>query len=250
MKLSIVLATLNRAPMLQKALASVNVSAGALLSETEIIVVDGGSTDRTELLLRGMPGVNAIYQGEALGCVPAFNAGFQAARGEYVAAFNDDAEYLGNTLELACQYLDSHPQCGQAAIPYREGNEAPHTQIMRLGSRKAGVRVLYANFSVTRRVLGEQVGWWGDYLTHYAGDCELSANIWMAGYSVDELPGCEILHHAAQDGTRRENDRGGSREFYQKWARANVAKLAHRLNPNMTTAGRVMWAMASRTAGT
>lgn len=222
MKLSIVLGTLNRLSYLIDAIGSLPVAAGSLWYDTETIVVDGGSTDLTLEWLRRHTAIKTIEQGEALGAVAAFNAGFAAARGEYVAAFNDDAVYLNNALELACHYLDTNPTCGQVAIPYREPGGELHTQEMWLGRHR--IKVLYANFSVTRRWLGEQVGWWGDYV-QYAGDNELSANIWLQGYSVDELPDGEIMHLAAQDSTRRPNDKGGSRRFYEKWQHVDVARL-------------------------
>ncbi len=230
-KLTVVLGTLNRLSYLRNALASIGPSAAGLWSETEVIIVDGGSTDGTLEFLRQCEDVRLIEQGAALGAVAAFNAGFRAAQSEYVAAFNDDAEYFGNTLELACSYLDSHPKCGQVAIPYRDpDNSIPFVQYVWLGRQRGKVRARYANFGVTRRALGDQVGWWGDY-EHYAGDCELSANVWMAGYDVDELPGGEITHYSVVDSTRRDNIPSGSRAFYEKWDTMDVSALAARLNP-------------------
>jgi GT2 family glycosyltransferase len=79
---------------------------------------------------------------------------------------------------------------------------------------------LYANFGVTRRELGQQVGWWGRHSHHYGGDTELSLRIWRLGYSVLPLtyqPNCFIRHYRAQDQTRIEND-GEGRKLGRRWA--------------------------------
>lgn len=200
-KLSVVLGTLNRLPYLQKCVASITQSCGDI--DKEIIVVDGGSTDGTLRWLREHKSeIITIEQGAAYGAVYAYNAGFYAAEGDYVAALNDDCEVKGNTLEMACQYLDEHEHCGQVAIPWHDKGDRD-IQVQHVGLGKQMLDVIYANFGVTRRWLGDRVGWWGNYLEHYGGDCELSFMIWHAGYTVDELKGGEIIHARVQDNTRR-----------------------------------------------
>lgn len=234
MKLSIVFGTLNRLSYLPRAIDTAHSSAGYLAHE--VVVVDAGSTDGSLEYLIGRSDIRLLTIPDAPGMIKTFNLGFKAAAGEYVAAFNDDAQYLGDTLELACAYLDAHPQCGQVAIPYREGDEGLHTQLMRIGSGSTRQTVLYANFSVTRRWLGDAVDWWGTYLHHYAGDSELSGNVWLAGYTVDRLECPGIVHFVAMDATRRENDAGGCTLFRQKWDRLalptpRAQRLAARVRP-------------------
>src|SRR4030067_605814 len=114
MKLSVVIATLNRRALLESCLASIPRSAGNM--PHEIIVVDGGSRDGTLETLRARKELHLIEQGQALGAVKAYNAGFRAARGEYVAAINDDAVYERDTLQRAVRFLDVYRDVGQAAI--------------------------------------------------------------------------------------------------------------------------------------
>jgi len=204
MKLSIVTGTLNRLPYLQKCIESIGPSCGGL--DFEVIVVDGGSRDGTLEWLRSQRDIITIEQGAAYGAVWAYNAGFAAAEGDYVVALNDDCTLIGDTLALAANYLDTHPRCGQLAIPWAERSHPqdkslPMVQYVRIG--KQGLLVVYANFSVTRRWLGDKVGWWSNYLEHYGGDCELSFMVYSAGYTVDELRGGLIEHYRVQDKTRR-----------------------------------------------
>lgn len=205
MKLSIVTGTLNRRAYLQKCISSIISSAKGL--DYEIIIVDGGSMDGTLEWLRGERNIKVIEQGQVLGAVKAFNAGFKAARGEYVAAINDDAEYVGDTLVRAVKYLDGHSKAGQIAIPFEAPGGIPKTQILPawasalIGKHNA----VYANFSVMHKVLGDKVGWWGDWLYQYGGDTRLSLEVWLAGYEVHVLDGGSIVHHSLIDVTRKPN---------------------------------------------
>lgn len=227
MKLSIVVGTLNRLSYLQKCIASINQSCGDM--EHEIIVVDGGSQDGTFQWLRLHPEIITIEQGAAYGAVYAFNAGFDAAEGDYVAALNDDCVVKGDTLKLACDYLDSHAQCGQVAIPWHDiGDRDLRVMHVFIGIQR--LDVIYANFGVTRRWLGDKVQWWGTYMDHYGGDSELSFMIWHAGYTVDELRGGQIDHFRVQDETRRicrwDNPH---KLFAERWYRRDVRHIIQRL---------------------
>jgi glycosyltransferase involved in cell wall biosynthesis len=226
MKLSVVLGTLNRLPHLQKCLDSVERSCGGI--EHEVIVVDGGSTDGTVSWLRQKRDkIITIEQGAAYGAVYAYNAGFFAAEGDYVASLNDDCEVKGDTLKAACDYLDTHEHCGQVAIPWHDKGDID-IRVMHVGLGRQMLDVIYANFGVTRRWLGDKVGWWGNYLEHYGGDCELSFMIWSSGYTVDELKGAEILHSRVQDRTRRICYFNAA--FASRWYGRDVSHVIKRLD--------------------
>jgi len=212
-KLSVVIATLNRLPYLKKCIAS---CAGA----DEIIVVDGGSIDGTLEWLRTQR-VILIEQGAAYGAVYAFNTGFSAAEGDYVAALNDDCVVVGDTLHRAVAYLDTHDRCGQVAIPWHDVGDRD-IRVMHVTLGRQQVDVIYANFGVTRRAIGDAVGWWGQW-EHYAGDCELSFNVMMSGYTVDELTGGEILHYRVHDSTRQTCYY--NRAFMEKWMTIDVKHI-------------------------
>lgn len=222
MKLSIVIGTLNRLKYLQKCIESVHNSCAGI--DHEVIVVDGGSVDGTQSWALGQR-ILFIEQGAAYGAVYAFNTGFYAAEGEHVAALNDDCIVEGDTLRVACDYLDAHPGCGQVAIPWKDLGDISPPAVQHVILGKQSWNVIYANFGVTRRWLGDKVKWWGEApeMIHYGGDCELSFQILMAGYSVDELPGGSILHYRARDATRRVCY--NNMAFNKKWREVDVGKL-------------------------
>lgn len=218
MKLSIVIGTLNRLHYLQKCVESAEKSCAGI--EHEIIVVDGNSIDGTQAWAQKQR-IVFIEQGAAYGAVAAFNAGFYAAEGDYVAALNDDCVVVGPTLRLACDYLNIHADVGQLAIPWHDvGDKDIRVMHVTLGLQQ--VDVIYANFGVTRRSIGDLVGWWGDW-EHYSGDCELSFRILMAGYKVVELPGGQVDHFRVQDSTRRVCYH--NQKFLEKWMKLDVSKF-------------------------
>jgi hypothetical protein len=107
--------------------------------------------------------------------------------------------------------LKKNPKFGQIAIPFVDMVGAPQVNHVRIKHTD----ILYANFGVTRRELGEAVGWWGNYLHTYGGDCECSFRIWEAKYKVVPLQGYAIHHYREQDELRRENR--DSRAFFRTW---------------------------------
>lgn len=99
MRLSIIVPTFNRAALLGRALNSViNQSGLGPHIETELIVVDDGSTDGTAEFVRTCyPQVSLLVQGNA-GVSAARNAGLSAATGEWLALLDSDDEWLPHKL--------------------------------------------------------------------------------------------------------------------------------------------------------
>jgi len=221
---SIVFGTCNRLGFLERAVQSVHASMSTM--SYEIVIVDAGSTDGTQEYLNTLTRDNAqnvrvIQQGARMGAVAAFNEGFRSAHGRYVAAFNDDAEYIGTPVEYAVNLLQDNRDVGQVALPYLrhmcdDSEMIPRDIKIIRGDRTPQVQVVtlpiigtvpYANFSVMSKHLGDSLGWWGNYY-HYAGDTELSARVWASGLQVQALPSeldAYVLHYEAQDTTRALN---------------------------------------------
>jgi glycosyltransferase involved in cell wall biosynthesis len=213
MILSIVIATLNRRPLLVSAVTEAKELMGNI--PHEFIIVDGGSTDGTIEWVRSQPCAVLIAQGQRVGAVRAFNEGFRAARGKYVVNLNDDVVFYGNPLTRAIKQLDSDDLIGQIAIPFQcPGEMGPRVDSLVVGNPRR--EMLYANFGVTRKSLGDQVGWWGNLTYQYNGDPNLSLGIWSRGYKVVKLDGCGYIGHLeAKDATRQPNT--DSHLLFQAW---------------------------------
>ncbi len=215
-ELSIVTGTYNRFDRLRTCVESIE---RHVSRSFEIIVADAGSTDGTREWAARHPKIILIGERSLNGAVDAYNKAFSFARAPFVAHLNDDCELLDDCLDAACDILAADDTVGQVAIPFYDNGERPMINYISM----AGGKVLYANFGVTRRATGDAVGWWGDYLYTYGGDCELSFQVWAAGMRVVPLTGYSLQHHREQDGLRHVRD-GAKHLFFQRWQDLNPFK--------------------------
>jgi glycosyltransferase involved in cell wall biosynthesis len=107
--LSIVIPSFNRAALLQKALASVGAQD---LSDSEVIVVDDGSTDETETIVRSCQFKIHFERQTRKGPGAARNLGWTLARGDYIAFLDSDDVWFSWTLETYrdCISRYNHPK--------------------------------------------------------------------------------------------------------------------------------------------
>lgn len=107
---SVLIPTYNRALFICEAIASVLTQT---FSDFEIIIVDDGSTDNTEMLIREFSDSRIIYiKQKNKGRSHARNVALSCARGRYIAFLDSDDVYLSGKLALQVSYLDSHPHVG------------------------------------------------------------------------------------------------------------------------------------------
>src|SRR5690349_11671199 len=81
--------------------------------DLEIIVIDDGSTDRSNDIVQGKndPRIR-IIPGPQRGISGAFNAGLAAASGEFLARCDADDLYPPNRLGWQSKFLQDHPDFG------------------------------------------------------------------------------------------------------------------------------------------
>lgn len=229
---SIVTGTYNRLPHLRNMIESTRQSIGVGIPY-EIVVVDGGSTDGTLEWCRVQPDVVLIEQGELLGAVKAFNAGFAAARGLYCIPANDDITFVDESIIAAIAFMQDNRNVGVGCFwQDRAPKEMWHIEYMPAILNGRQINVAYGQVCIVPKWLGDLVGWWGTETRTYGGDNELSANVWERGYQVS--PCCEwigggdvpwvAIHDAKfEDELRRINNTGTNsqdgRIWGQKWTR-------------------------------
>lgn len=182
----------------------------------EFVVVDGGSRDGTIDWCKSQSDVRLIEQGQLLGAIKAFDAGAEAAQGEYVLLANDDILFHDGGIMRALAYLDSHPHCG--AVAFADDRPAPNKPdgydwqyLTAITSPGELTSVVYAQVGLFRKWLGDLAGWWGSRdavmgAGHtYGGDSFLSARIWEMGYTVDAVRGCAVHDRIPPDNLREHN---------------------------------------------
>jgi glycosyltransferase involved in cell wall biosynthesis len=109
-KVSIIVATYNRAQFLKEAIESVLTQS---FENFELIIVDDGSMDKTREMINNFADnrIKYIYQ-QNKGRSNARNKAISIAKGQYIAFLDSDDLYLPDKLSLQVDYLDNHPKVG------------------------------------------------------------------------------------------------------------------------------------------
>lgn len=214
--LSIVSGTYNRRSYLERMIASVrrsiqpSVRINKFAGLTwEIVIVDGGSEDGSLEWLRRQSDVKLIEHGELLGGVKAFNDGAHASVGEYVVLANDDIEFIDDTLWRAWLFMQEHQDVGVGCFYQDRGGQDWHVENMPCVFQGQQASKPYGQVCIVPRLLGNRLGWWGNYLSTYGGDNELSANCYESGYKVVPIEGCKIHDNMPEDALRAINNIDG-----------------------------------------
>lgn len=107
--LSVVVVLFNQAGLTRRCLQALADQRGVPF---ETIVVDNGSTDRTEDLLARLRGVRVLRNGGNLGFLRAANQGAAVARGRHLVFLNNDAVLQPGALAAAAAALDADASIG------------------------------------------------------------------------------------------------------------------------------------------
>jgi glycosyltransferase involved in cell wall biosynthesis len=106
-KVSVIIPTYNRLPMLKEAIYSVLKQD---FEDFELIVVDDGSTDGTIEEIRKFGGrVRILQHPESRGVSAARNKGILHAKGKYVAFLDSDDQWVKGKLKIQVTFLDENP---------------------------------------------------------------------------------------------------------------------------------------------
>ena len=115
LKVSVLIPTKNRAGSLKKALDSLSKQR---LKSFEVVVIDGGSTDNTEVLVKSyakkFPVKFAVQSG---GLIPQMNKAWKLAKGEIVVRSDDDVVVDRGWLQAIVETFDSDSQIGGVTGP-------------------------------------------------------------------------------------------------------------------------------------
>lgn len=188
---SIVIPCLNSGEFLERALLSVLQQAG---DYTEVIVVDGGSTDSSVEIIQKHQAQLAWWCSESdSGQSAALNKGFQHASGKFLLWLNADDILLPGVLQRCYDYLMQNPECqwltgnliyinSEDSILWCARDEAWHDALY----RNAPVRV-YGPSSIFHRELLQSAGGLDESL-HYVMDTDLWLRFKAIGARFHKLP--------------------------------------------------------------
>jgi N-acetylglucosaminyl-diphospho-decaprenol L-rhamnosyltransferase len=107
--LSIIIITRNTSDLLGRLLASVGKDESLQASIREVIVIDNGSTDGTEAMVKGgHPSVIYVKNRKNAGFAAAANAGWRASSGEYLLFLNSDTILMEGEMGKMIAYMETH----------------------------------------------------------------------------------------------------------------------------------------------
>jgi glycosyltransferase involved in cell wall biosynthesis len=120
-KVSVIVPTWNRVSLLGTAIESV---LAQTFRDLEVIIVDDGSVDATESLVRRYQETDArvrYVSQEHRGISAAMNTGIRESRGQYIARIDSDDQWLPELLEAEVAILEARPEIG---LVYSKGQWA------------------------------------------------------------------------------------------------------------------------------
>ena len=180
--------------------------------ECEILVVDNESTAHSRRALAHLEGVKVVPLAENRGFAGGMNAGIAAARGRFVALFNNDLVVGSAWLTQGLQVLEDPavgivggpelPWDGEGAPESQEGGLAlvqmdPGRGFTVLGPAPAERKVVAAidgcNIFARAELLRRLDGFDPDYFAYYE-DVDLCARAWALGYKTVFEPGMRVWH--------------------------------------------------------
>jgi len=202
----------NRRELLRKCLASLTAQEGVQL---QIIVVDNGSTDGSQHCIETeFPEVHLIRNLENRGFCAANNQGIAAARGEFVALLNNDAEadrgwaaaMVRAVSEkpvgmVACKILvhgDARRIDKVGHLIYPDGqNRGRGTGCLDEGQFDRVEEVLWPDGcgALYRKEMLDEIGGFDEDLFAYADDAELGLRARIAGWECVYTPYAVVRHH-------------------------------------------------------
>jgi glycosyltransferase involved in cell wall biosynthesis len=118
---SVIVPSHDRATLLERALSSIERQSRA---PSEVIVIDDGSTDATDAMVRDRFSRARCLRQQNRGVSAARNRGIEAATGEWIALLDSDDEWLPKKLEIQLQRLAEYPElrvCHTEEIWIRDG---------------------------------------------------------------------------------------------------------------------------------
>jgi len=154
---SVIIPSYNRAHLLGRAIQSI---LNQTYQDFEIIVVDDGSKDNTEEVVRGFNDkrIRYIWHEVNKGGSAARNTGIRAARGEYIAFQDSDDEWLSQKLEKQMKVFEKvSPKVGVVYTGYwrLKGDKKTYIPSSKVSQKEGDIHkiLLEVNFVTTQAVV-------------------------------------------------------------------------------------------------
>jgi GT2 family glycosyltransferase/glycosyltransferase involved in cell wall biosynthesis len=214
---STVIVNHERRDLLASCLTSMERALTAVDEDTELIVVDNGSGDgSSELVRERFPKVKVVALDRNEGFAGGVTRGIEAARGEWIAVFNNDTTIEPDAVKVMLEAGRLHPRVGAVAAQMRFADRrdvlnSAGLELDRLGIaadrlvgksvREHGGQAPYEVFGATggaalfRRSMLEQVGGFDETYFAFFEDADLAWRAHGYGWRALYAPGAVVYHH-------------------------------------------------------
>jgi GT2 family glycosyltransferase len=270
--MSIVLVCWNNKSYLEPCLVSLY--EGQLQCNFDVVVVDNGSTDGSQSMLREKyPQVAIIQNDHNVGLALASNQGVEATRGKYVLLLNNDTIVNGLSLDALVAFLDSHPDAGAVGGKLLnpdgsfQGGYADFSSLKEefLISTGLGDKLwegypshldtneikvvgwLSSACLLLRRATLDQVGLLDERFFIYGDEADLQYRIKQAGWKVYYLPSVTTIHYGGRSMNRWRRRRlvyRGKMLFYRKNYGPYKTSMLRLMLGVLSLAKLIVWAVA------
>jgi glycosyltransferase involved in cell wall biosynthesis/ADP-heptose:LPS heptosyltransferase/predicted SAM-dependent methyltransferase/predicted O-methyltransferase YrrM len=220
---SIVLATKNRAKLLDNMISSLKEAVEGI--SYEIIVIEGGSSDDTPDVLR-KHNITQIYkEEECLGpgrhsWPQLYNFGFSKARGKWAMYASDDIAFSEHCISKALEILNKQNEDVAGGIFYYKNLCSTEPQWADFGINFTYGPKLLMNYGLLRSDYFRQFGGFDEAYRFYCADGDLCLKLYEKGKQLIPLPGCFVTHNNVLDVQKKENFRTSNLDielYLKRW---------------------------------
>lgn len=190
-------------------------------SPLEIILIDNASSDGASSFLRQQfPSVRLLSMPDNQGMV-AYNAGLQAARGEYILVMDDDGLPVGNDwVEKVVSCFQANPRLGVVCCQIRmldTGKSAPDSPLfLPIGDPETGYPAAAYNGTGAgiKAAALHKAGYYPTYFFRSWLELHLCTRILEAGWEVRYFPHISVWHDRPSGSINRLMTYHGIRNYY------------------------------------
>ena len=201
----------------------------------EIIVVDNGSEDGSQLIVRQeFPSVTLIENKLNLGFGKANNIGLQSAKGRYICFVNSDIEMVDGCLQILTQYMDDNLSVGISGPQILNTDLSIQDSCRKFPSLwrsfctafkldttfpasalLSGEHMMYFSHAeeikpdylvgcllMARKTALDEVGSFDERFFIYAEEVDLAKRFWDSGWELAFVPQAKAVHHNAGSSSR------------------------------------------------
>jgi glycosyltransferase involved in cell wall biosynthesis len=194
---SIIIKALNEEEHVAAAIESALAALGEI--DGEVILADGGSSDRTIEIARRYPiGTVQLDRPEDRSCGSGAQLGFQYSRGRYLLLMDGDMRLEPGFLPVAIEALARSPGLagvgGVVCEPVEMTEEYQQRRKRHNPDRRAGRVTRLDGSGLYRRAAIESIGYLTDRNLHAAEELDLGARLHSAGWTLVKLDRTMVYH--------------------------------------------------------